>query len=112
MSTLFDQIIDKKIPAKIVYEDEHIMAFHDIAPQAPIHILLIPKKPIQGLGDVTETDQAVLGKLLFKAKQLAQELAPNQAFRLVTNHGAEAGQSVFHLHFHLLIGRQFKWPPG
>ena len=112
MSTLFTRIIDREIPADVVFEDELCLAFRDINPQAPVHVLLIPKRPIVALGDAGATDAALLGHLMVVAGQIARDLGVGDAFRLVTNHGAEAGQSVFHLHFHILGGRTFRWPPG
>lgn len=112
MSTLFTRIINREIPADIVYEDEHCLAFRDIHPQAPTHVLIIPKREIPRLADATPEDQAVLGHLMLKAGDIARQLGVGDAFRLVTNNGADAGQSVFHLHFHLLAGRPLHWPPG
>ena len=112
MSTIFAKIIAREIPAKIVYEDELCLAFHDVNPQAPIHVLLIPKKEISRLVDARPEDAALLGHLLLTANKIAQQLGVDDAFRLVVNNGADAGQSVFHLHLHLLAGRAFKWPPG
>jgi histidine triad (HIT) family protein len=112
VSTLFTRIINREIPADIVYEDEHCLAFRDIHPQAPTHVLIIPKREIPRLADATPEDQAVLGHLMLKAGDIARQLGVGDAFRLVTNNGADAGQSVFHLHFHLLAGRPLHWPPG
>ena len=112
MTTIFGKIISREIPANIVYEDEHCLAFRDINPQAPTHVLLIPKKEIPRLSDATAEDQALLGHLMVTAGKLAQQLGVGDAFRLVANNGAEAGQSVFHLHFHILGGRRMTWPPG
>lgn len=112
MSTIFTKIIAREIPAKIVYEDELCLAFHDVNPQAPVHVLLIPKKEIPRLVDAQAEDQALLGHLLITANKIAQQLGVGDAFRLAVNNGADAGQSVFHLHLHLLAGRAFKWPPG
>ena len=109
--TIFQKILDKEIPAKIVYEDDHCMAFHDIDPQAPIHILLIPRKPIQSLADVSPGDEALLGHLMVTLTQIARSVGLKE-YRVVSNCGAGAGQSVFHLHFHLLGGRAMEWPPG
>jgi histidine triad (HIT) family protein len=110
--TLFEKIIDKEIPAAIVYEDEHCVAFKDINPGAPTHVLLVPRKPIPKLSDATAADQALLGHLLLAASKVATQLGVGEAFRLAINNGAGAGQSVFHLHLHLLGGRPLKWPPG
>jgi histidine triad (HIT) family protein len=112
MSTIFAKIIAREIPAKIVYEDELCLAFHDVNPQAPVHVLLIPKKEIPRLVDAQAEDQALLGHLMITANKIAQQLGVGDAFRLAVNNGADAGQSVFHLHLHILAGRAFKWPPG
>ena len=112
MPTLFTKIISREIPAEIVYEDELCLAFRDINPQAPTHILLIPKKAIAGLSDATAEDEALLGHMLLAAGKIARDSGVGEAFRLVINNGADAGQSVFHLHMHVLAGRHFKWPPG
>jgi histidine triad (HIT) family protein len=112
MSTLFGKIIRREIPADIVYEDDLGLAFKDINPQAPTHVLLIPKKEIVKLSDAGAADQAVLGHLLLAAGKIARQLGVADAFRLVVNNGEEAGQSVFHLHLHILAGRPFRWPPG
>lgn len=112
MTTIFKKIIDKEIPAKIAYEDDLCLAFHDINPQAPVHILLIPKiTEIDRLCHAKAKHQDILGYLLLKAGEIAkaQKLAN---YRLVINDGAAAGQSVFHLHLHILGGRDFSWPPG
>lgn len=110
--TLFEKIIDKEIPASIVHEDEHCVAFRDINPGAPTHVLLVPRKPIARLSDATAADQALLGHLLLAAGKVAAQLGVGDAFRLVVNNGAGAGQSVFHLHLHIMGGRPLKWPPG
>jgi len=112
MSTLFSKIISREIPAKIVYEDELCLAFHDVNPQAPVHVLLIPKKEIPRLVDAQPEDAALLGHLMITANTVARQLGVGDAFRLAVNNGADAGQSVFHLHLHILAGRAFKWPPG
>ncbi len=112
MSTLFGKIIRREIPADIVYEDELCLAFRDINPQAPTHVLIIPKQEMAKLADAKAADQALLGHLMLAANQIARQLGVENAFRLVVNNGAEAGQSVFHLHLHLLAGRPFHWPPG
>ena len=109
---LFLKIIDRQIPADIVFEDELCLAFRDIDPKAPTHILLIPKKRIARLADAAAEDQQLLGHLLLKAAEIARQEGCEGAFRLVTNNGEAAGQSVFHLHFHILAGRDFSWPPG
>ena len=112
MSTIFTKIIKREIPADIVYEDDLCLAFRDVNPQAPTHVLLIPKKEIPRLVDAKPEDQALLGHLMITANKIAQQLGVGDAFRLAINNGADAGQSVFHLHLHLLAGRAFKWPPG
>lgn len=110
--TIFSKIIDRQIPADIVYEDEHCLAFRDVNPQAPVHILVIPKKPVARLMDAEETDEGLLGRLLLTANRVAEQEGIADAFRLVINNGEKAGQSVFHLHVHILAGRPFSWPPG
>ncbi len=112
MSTIFSKIINREIPADIVYEDDLCLAFRDVNPQAPTHVLLIPKKEIPRLVDAKPEDAALLGHLMLTANKIAQQLGCGDAFRLAVNNGADAGQSVFHLHVHLLAGRAFKWPPG
>jgi histidine triad (HIT) family protein len=112
VTTLFGKIIRREIPAKIVYEDEECLAFHDVNPQAPTHVLLIPKKEIPRLSDATAEDRALLGHLMIVAGNIARDLGIEDAFRLVVNNGAQAGQSVFHLHLHILAGRKLQWPPG
>jgi len=109
---LFCKIAAKKIPSKIVYEDADIFAFEDISPQAPTHILLCPRKHFVSLDGAQPEDQALIGKLHLVAAQLARERNLLAGYRTVFNNGAGAGQSVFHLHLHLLGGRQFRWPPG
>ncbi len=110
--TLFAKIINRQIPADIVYEDDLCLAFRDISPQAPVHLLLVPKKPLDRLSNAGPEDQALLGHLLLAAGKIARQLKIDNAFRLVVNNGAESGQSVFHLHLHILAGRPFRWPPG
>ncbi|MDD3762821.1 MAG: histidine triad nucleotide-binding protein [Nevskiales bacterium] len=110
--TLFEKIIDRELPATIVYEDEQCIAFRDINPGAPTHILLVPRKPMPTLGDATPEDQNLLGHLMLTAPKIAAAEGFGDAFRLVVNNGAAAGQSVFHLHLHILAGRPMKWPPG
>ena len=112
MSTIFSKIIQREIPADIVHEDDLCLAFRDVNPQAPTHVLLIPKKEIPRLVDAKAEDAAMLGHMMLTANKIAQQLGVGDAFRLVVNNGADAGQSVFHLHLHLLAGRTFKWPPG
>jgi len=110
--TLFQKIIDKEIPADIVYEDDHCLVFKDINPVAPIHLLIIPKKQIQKIADAELLDQNLLGHLFIVAGNVARDLGVEDAFRLVVNNGSGAGQTVFHLHIHLIAGREFTWPPG
>jgi len=110
--TIFSKIISKEIPADIVHEDDQCLAFRDINPQAPLHVLVIPKKPIAMITEAGPSDQDVLGRLLLVAAQIATEEGYGESFRLVINNGESAGQSVFHLHVHLLAGRRFGWPPG
>ncbi len=110
--TLFTKIINREIPADIVYEDDSCLAFRDINPQAPVHILIVPKKPIAKISDATEDDQALLGHLMLKAAEVAQQEGYGDAFRLIVNNGEAVGQQVFHIHIHILAGRGFSWPPG
>ena len=110
--TIFDKIISKEIPAEIVYEDDQCLAFKDVNPQAPVHILIIPKKSIAKVADADVNDQNILGHLLLKAGEIAKQLGVKDAFRLVINNGEDAGQTVFHLHIHLIAGRSLSWPPG
>lgn len=110
---LFCKIIDKKIPAKIAYEDDKVLAFHDINPQAPVHILIIPKKHIASVSDLLDQDSAIIGYLHLIAKKLAKEMnIEKSGFRLVINNGNDAGQAVAHIHLHLIGGRLMQWPPG
>ena len=110
--TIFQKIIDKELPADIVYEDESCLAFKDINPVAPIHILIIPKKRIEKISDSNTEDKELLGHLFLVAGNIARDLGIEDAFRLVVNNGAAAQQTVFHLHIHLIAGREFNWPPG
>ena len=110
--TLFEKIIDREIPADIIFEDELSIVIKDISPQAPTHLLIIPKKVIPKLSDSTAEDQSILGHLMLVAGQIADQLGLDETFRSVVNNGAKAGQSVFHLHLHLLSGRPLNWPPG
>jgi len=110
--TIFSKIIKREIPADIVYEDEHCLAFRDLNPQAPLHALIIPRKAIARVVDAASTDCALLGHLLEVAAKIASEAGHGNDFRLVINNGEDAGQTVFHLHVHLLAGRSFGWPPG
>ena len=110
--TIFQKIIDKELPADIIYEDESCLAFKDINPVAPIHILIIPKKRIEKISDSNIEDKELLGHLILVAGNIARDLGIEDAFRLVVNNGAGAQQTVFHLHIHLIAGREFNWPPG
>ncbi len=110
--TLFTKIINREIPADIVYEDDLCLAFRDINPQAPVHILVVPKKPVPRVIDANTDDQSLLGHLLLKAGEIAKNEGHGDAFRLVVNNGEAVGQTVFHLHIHILAGRGFNWPPG
>jgi histidine triad (HIT) family protein len=110
--TVFSKIIERKIPARIEHEDDLCLAFHDVAPQAPTHVLVIPKKPIPSLADLEAADEALVGHLVMVATQLAAKLGLGGGYRLVVNYGRDGGQSVDHLHVHLLGGRSLGWPPG
>ncbi len=110
--TIFGKIIRREIPADIVYEDDLALAFKDITPVAPTHILVIPKKPISKLEDSTPEDQALLGHLLLTAKKVAAEAGLTNGYRVVINNGKHGGQTVYHLHLHVLGDRPLKWPPG
>ena len=111
--TLFEQIIGREIPAQIIHEDDRCVAIRDINPQAPIHVLVIPKKIIPRLGEANESDEALLGHLLLTAAEVAKrEGIAENGYRVVVNQGWHAGESVPHLHVHVLGGRQMKWPPG
>ena len=110
--TIFSKIIRKEIPADIVYEDDLVLAFRDVQPQAPVHILVIPKKPIESINQATEPDAALLGHLLLTIKRVAAQEGLEQGYRVVINTGEDGGQTVFHLHLHLLGKRSMTWPPG
>ncbi|NEO71610.1 MAG: histidine triad nucleotide-binding protein [Moorea sp. SIO3H5] len=110
--TIFSKIIRREIPADIVYEDDLALAFKDISPQAPVHILVIPKKPIPQLAAAQSEDQALMGHLLLTAKRVADQVGLTNGYRLVINNGADGGQTVDHLHLHILGQRPMKWPPG
>lgn len=111
--TIFSKIINKEIPAEIVYESEEILAFKDIAPVAPFHVLVIPKKRYESLATIPDEESVIISKCLVVANKIARENGFTESgYRIVTNIGENAGQSVFHIHFHLLAGRDFKWPPG
>jgi histidine triad (HIT) family protein len=110
--TLFEKIIDREIPARIEYEDDRCIVIHDIQPQAPVHLLIIPKKLIPRLAEASRADEAVLGHLLVVAGELAKKLNLDNGFRIVVNSGPDACESVPHVHVHLLAKRQMAWPPG
>jgi histidine triad (HIT) family protein len=110
--TIFQRIIDREIPAKIEHEDEHCVVLHDIQPQAPVHLLIVPKKPIARVSEAIPADQALLGHLILVAGLVAKKLQLAEGFRLVVNNGPYACESVPHLHVHLLAKRQMTWPPG
>jgi histidine triad (HIT) family protein len=111
--TIFCKIIRKEIPAKIVYEDDQCLAFHDVHPQAPVHILVIPRKPIESLEHASREDTLILGHLQWVLQQVARQVGIHQSgYRVVTNCGSDGGQSVSHIHYHLLGGRPMSWPPG
>ena len=112
VDTIFQKIIDKELPADIIYEDELALVFKDINPVAPTHLLIIPKKPIEKVSDAEDQDKELLGHLLLVAGKVARDLGIDEAFRLVVNNGAGAQQTVFHLHIHLIAEREFTWPPG
>ncbi|XP_071942116.1 adenosine 5'-monophosphoramidase HINT1-like [Antedon mediterranea] len=111
-NTIFGKIIRKEIPSDIIYEDEQCLAFKDINPQAPVHFLVIPKKPIPGLSKATEEDIPLLGHLMFIAQKVAKEQKLENGFRVVVNDGSDGCQTVFHVHLHVLGKRQLSWPPG
>ena len=111
-NTVFGKIIRREIPADIVYEDNSTLAFKDTSPQAPTHILIIPKKLIDMPQNITAQDLEIVGNLFFAAKEIAKKLDITNGYRLVMNNGEEAGQSVFHIHLHFLAGRKLNWPPG
>jgi histidine triad (HIT) family protein len=111
--TIFEKIAAREIPGKIVYEDDLVLAFHDLIPQAPVHVLIVPKKPIPRVAEATAEDHAVLGHLLLKAAEVAATLGLKESgYRLVINNGRDGGESVPHLHCHILGGRHLSWPPG
>jgi histidine triad (HIT) family protein len=109
--TLFEKIIAREIPADIVYEDDATVAFRDIHPQAPVHLLVVPRRPIARLSEATPEDHVVLGRCLDTARRVAAQEGL-RTYRIVVNDGEDAGQTVFHVHFHVLGGRKFTWPPG
>lgn len=110
--TIFQKIINREIPADIVYEDDQCLAFRDVAPQAPVHVLLIPKKPVVSLRELTSDDAALCSHLLLTVPKVADLLGLDGGYRTVINTGADGGQSVYHLHIHILGGRSLAWPPG
>ena len=113
MSSLFSKIINREIPADVVYEDDEIIAFNDINPQAPVHILIVPKKEIRTLNDLNENEQKIIGKIFLTVKKLAKEFNIDKTwYRTVFNCNKDGGQTVFHIHLHLLGGRKLDWPPG
>ncbi len=113
MATIFDKIIAREIPADIVFEDQHVLAFRDIHPQAPVHVLFIPKVPVATLNDLGEGDEIVVGRLVMAAAAYAKrEGFAEDGYRVVMNCNRDGGQTVFHIHLHLLAGRPLAWPPG
>lgn len=110
--TLFTRIIEREVPADIVFENDDLIVFRDINPQAPVHVLLVPKDPLAKIADAGLEHREILATLLLAAGNIARQLEVGDNFRLVINNGERAGQSVFHLHMHLLAGRDFSWPPG
>ena len=110
--TIFSKIISKEIPANIIHEDEKCLCFHDVSPQAPIHFLVIPKKPIPQLSKADDSDSQLLGYLLNTARKVASKLELDEGYRVVINNGVHGAQSVYHLHIHVMGGRQMNWPPG
>jgi histidine triad (HIT) family protein len=111
--TLFERIAAREIPARIIHETDELFAFHDIHPQAPVHVLIVPKRPIARIGEATDADAELLGRLLLASRQIARDLGCLESgYRLVINHGPHAGESVPHLHVHLLGQRPLAWPPG
>ncbi len=110
--TIFEKIIDREIPAQIEFEDDRCIAIHDLNPQAPLHLLVIPKKLIPRVGEAEDADEALLGHLLLIARDIAKKRELSKGFRIVINNGPHGGESVPHLHVHLLAGRHMTWPPG
>jgi histidine triad (HIT) family protein len=110
--TIFEKISAREIPAQIVWEDDDVIAFHDVDPKAPVHVLIVPKRVISRLADATESDQDLLGKLLLTANKVATEIGLTNGYRVVINNGPDAGESVPHLHVHVLGKRKLAWPPG
>jgi histidine triad (HIT) family protein len=110
--TVFRRIIDREIPAEIVYEDDLCLAFKDIHPQSPTHLVVIPKREIPTLDDLTEKDEQLIGHLFLAMRKIGEQLGLGRGYRVVINNGRDAGQEVMHIHFHMLAGRKFGWPPG
>jgi histidine triad (HIT) family protein len=110
--SIFKRIIDREIPARIVYEDDLCLAFEDIHPQAPTHLIVIPKKEIASVDDLSVDDEMIVGHLFSAMRSIAAKLGLSGGYRIVTNCGPDAGQEVMHVHFHMLAGRKFTWPPG
>ncbi|XP_075214995.1 adenosine 5'-monophosphoramidase HINT1-like [Lycorma delicatula] len=110
--TVFGKILRNEIPCKFIYEDDICVAFHDVNPQAPVHFLVIPRKPISSIADTEESDSSILGHIMFTAKKVAEKQGLFKGYRIVINNGMHGAQSVFHLHLHVLGGRQLRWPPG
>jgi histidine triad (HIT) family protein len=110
--SIFKRIIDREIPADIIYEDDQCLAFRDVSPQAPTHVLVIPKKEIVNVEGLSDDDEKLVGHLWMVIRNVARQLGLNEGYRVVTNCGPHGGQSVDHLHFHLLGGRHLQWPPG
>ncbi len=109
---VFCKILNKELPSEIVYEDDDVLAFRDLKPAAPVHVLIIPKRHVASLADLTEEDEKIMGHAMLVASKLARNLGIGEGFRVVMNCGKDAGQSVFHIHVHLLGGRSLGWPPG
>jgi len=112
MKTLFEKIVEREIPAQIVYEDDLVLAIRDLHPQAPTHVLIFPKRPVPRIAEAAPDDQSLLGQLLLKAAEVARKLELKNGYRLVINNGADGGETVPHLHCHILGGRHLAWPPG
>jgi histidine triad (HIT) family protein len=110
--TIFEKIVAREVPAKIIWEDDEALAFHDVDPQAPVHILIVPKKRIARLAEASDADRDILGKLLLVARDMAAKLKLSNGYRVVINNGPDAGESVPHLHVHVLGDRALAWPPG
>jgi len=110
--TIFEKIVTRQIPADVIWEDDEAIAFHDVNPQAPVHVLIVPKRVIPRLSDAADSDGALLGKLLLAARDIAKKLKLSGGYRVVINNGPDAGESVPHLHVHVLGDRALAWPPG